>query len=131
MKSKNDPRHQKRIKNIQALFAWSLIPASLDKSIIEIIPKIPEIDQLISVAAPKWPIDQINKIELAILRYAVWELQNQQEIPEKVVIDEAIEIAKEYGDTNSASFINAVLGFILKKQHEQDWRTSGKNHFLF
>jgi N utilization substance protein B len=57
---------------------------------------------------------------LAILRYAVWELQNQTEIPEKVVIDEAIEIAKEYGDTNSASFINAVLGFILKKQHGQN-----------
>ena len=119
MKSKNDPRHQKRIKNIQALFAWSLTNGSNDEFVLQILPQIPEIDNLISEAAPKWPIDQINKIEIAILRLAVWELKNQSDTPEKVVIDEAIEIAKEYGDTNSAAFINAVLGFILKKQHGQ------------
>lgn len=120
MKSKFDPRHQKRIKNVQALFAWSLSHSSIDEDINEIIPKIPEIDELIAKAAPKWPINQINQVDLAILRYATWELNTQSEIPQKVIIDEAIEIGKEYGDTNSASFINAVLGYILKNKNGQN-----------
>lgn len=120
MKSKNDPRHQKRIKSIQALFAWGVTGNLDDNSLSPIISKVADIDKLISVAAPKWPVDQINKVELAILRYAIWELKNQKDTPPKVIIDEAIEISKEFGDTNSSSFINAVLGNILKNQNGQD-----------
>ena len=72
MKSKNDPRHQKRIKSIQALFAWGITGQIDDENISPIVSNISTIDQLISVAAPKWPINQINKVELSILRYAVW-----------------------------------------------------------
>lgn len=117
MKSKNDPRHQRRIKSIQALFAWGITGNFDDENIVPVVQEINTIDQLIRESAPKWPIDQINKVELAILRYAIWELKNQPETPPKVIIDEAIEISKEFCDTNSSAFINAVLGNIFKKQN--------------
>ncbi|MFA5025950.1 MAG: transcription antitermination factor NusB [Candidatus Shapirobacteria bacterium] len=120
MKSKNDPRHQKRIKSIQALFAWGITGQIDDDNISPIVLGINTIDQLITEAAPKWPINQINKVELAILRYAIWELKNQPNTPPKVTIDEAIEISKEFCDSNSSAFINAVLGNILKKQDGQN-----------
>lgn len=115
MKSKNDPRHQKRIKSIQSLFAWGITHDCDDENILPITSEIEKIDKLISVAAPKWPLDQINKVELAILRYSIWELTNKSETPARVIIDEAIEIGKEFGDAKSSPFINAVLGNILKK----------------
>lgn len=120
MKSKNDPRHQRRIKSIQTLFAWGVTGQIDDQSINPVIENIDAIDKSISIAAPKWPIDQINKVELAILRFAVWELTNQPNTPPKVIIDEAIEISKEFCDSNSSAFINAVLGNILKKQNGQN-----------
>jgi len=120
VKSKHDPRHQKRIKSIQALYAWGVTGNFDSEAIIEIIPQLPEIDKQIAKAAPKWPTDQINKVDLAILRYSIWELKNQDKTPPKVIIDEAIEIGKELSDTKSASFINAVLGYILKNEHGQN-----------
>lgn len=120
MKSKNDPRHQRRIKIIQALFAWS-VTGNLEEEILsQIIPKIGEIDTLITQAAPKWPLNQINKVELSILRYAIWELNYQDKTPQKVIIDEAIEISKEFGNETSGSFVNAVLGHILKPTDGQN-----------
>lgn len=115
MKSRNDPRHQKRIKSIQSLFAWGITHKTDDDSLLPIISEIKKIDELISGAAPKWPLDQVNKVELAILRYSIWELKNKDQTPAKVIMDEAIEIGKEFGDVNSSSFINAVLGNIFKK----------------
>ena len=115
MKSKNDPRHQKRIKSIQSLYAWGITHQSNDDSLLPIISDIKKIDELISSAAPKWPLDQVNKVELAILRYSIWEMTNKSDTPAKVIIDEAIEIGKEFGDAKSSPFINAVLGNILKK----------------
>ncbi len=116
MKNKFDPRHLKRIANIQALFAWSCgnnAPVTPDTP--EIINLVPQIDQMIQANAPKWPIDKINRVDLNILRYALWELLYFKKNPTKVVIDEVIEIAKEYGTDTSSSFINGVIGTILKK----------------
>ena len=118
MKNKFDPRHLKRIANVQALFAWSCgnnLPQTEDTK--EIIKVVPEIDQIITENAPKWPLDKINKIDLNVLRYALWELFYLKKNPEKVVIDEVIEIAKEYGTESSSSFVNGVIGSALKK-HE-------------
>lgn len=120
MKSKNDPRHQKRIKSIQALFAWGITGQIDDNNIAPVVSEITNIDSAISEAAPKWPINQINKVELAILRYSIWELKNQPNTPPKVIIDEAIEITKEFCDSNSSAFVNAVLGNILTKQNGQN-----------
>jgi len=116
VKNKFDPRHLKRINNVQALFAWGCgnnLPKTEDTP--EIIKVIPEIDKIIVENAPKWPIDKINRVDLSILRYAFWELFFLKKNPEKVVIDEVIEIAKEYGTETSSSFVNGVIGSALKK----------------
>lgn len=69
-----------------------------------------EIDKLISVNLEKWSIDRLATVDRNILRIAAYELRFQQpEIPENVILDEAIEIAKIYGDDQSSKFINAVL----------------------
>ena len=118
MKNKFDPRHIKRIKNVQAIFAWScgsVEPKTEDSD--NIIKNLPQIDVLIQENAPKWPLDKINKIDLSILRYTFWELFYLKKNPPKVVIDEAIEIAKEYGTESSSSFINGVIGSAIKKSN--------------
>lgn len=115
MKTKSDPRHLKRRQLMQDLFSWqfgkSKKPA---KDISEIIPQLSKIDKLISKAAPDRPISQINKIDLAILRLAVFELIIDKGAPPKVVIDEAVELGKEYGSDSSSSFINGVLGKLVE-----------------
>lgn len=79
-----------------------------------ITPHLPVIDQAIESAAPEWPTDKIAKIDLSILRLAGYELMIERKEPPKVIIDEAIELAKTYGNENSAKFVNGVLGTILK-----------------
>lgn len=76
--------------------------------------KLPQIDQEIQACAPEWPISQINRVDLAVLRLGVWELM-EGENPYKVVIDEAVELAKEYGSENSPKFINGVLGAVYER----------------
>ena len=121
MKNKFDPRHLKRIAGIQALFAWSMGGSGPTTAEAEdIIKLLPQIDSLIQENAPKWPIDKINKVDLNILRYALWELFYLKQNPEKVIIDEAIEIAKEYGTNTSSSFVNGVIGGALKKKSSYD-----------
>lgn len=115
MKSKNDPRHLHRIEEMQAIFAYSCgnsHPTALHTQ--EIIGHLSQIDEIISKNAPKWPIDKINKIDLAVLRLALFELLIQKTNPPKVIIDEAIEIAKEYGTESSSSLVNGVIGSVLK-----------------
>lgn len=113
MKTSHDPRHKHRIEQMNCLFSYSF-GARVPKSIKAIISELPVIDKKIEVAAPEWPIDKIAKIDLAILRLAVYELACEKSVPVKVVIDEAVELAKEFGNENSAKFVNGVLGTILK-----------------
>lgn len=115
MKRKSDPRHQKRIKIIQKLFSWNFQPKNKRPSeIVPITTNLKKVDRLIAQSAPGRPIGQINKIDLAILRLAVFELIIEKEQPPKVIIDEAIELGKEYGSDSSASFINGSLGQLVK-----------------
>ena len=119
MKNKFDPRHLKRIANVQALFAWSCGNTEPHtENTKNIIKKIPKIDKIIETNAPKWPLDKINKVDLNILRYAFWELFYFKKNPQKVVIDEVIEIAKEYGTDSSSAFVNGVIGSALKNKDE-------------
>lgn len=78
------------------------------------LPHLPTLDAMIETAAPEWPIDKIAKIDLAILRQALFEMTQHKDIPVKVVIDEAVELAKSYGNPNSAKFINGVLGTLVQ-----------------
>ena len=83
---------------------------------VKILKKIDVIDNEITKAAPEWPIEKINKVDLAVLRLAVWELSNTKN-PKKAVIDEAVELAREYGSEKSPAFVNGVLGTIMKNEN--------------
>ncbi|PIX68067.1 transcription antitermination factor NusB, partial [Candidatus Shapirobacteria bacterium CG_4_10_14_3_um_filter_35_13] len=96
------------------LFAWESVKSTPKLIIRDIIKNINQIDSQIKIFAPKWPIDKINRVDLSILRLAIWELKYIKNTPNKVIIDEAVEIAKEYGNESSSSFVNAVLGSIIK-----------------
>lgn len=74
------------------------------------------IEQKISKNLKKdWTINRISKIELAILKLAIYEIKYEEEIPFKVSINEAVELAKKYGEEQSSSFINGVLANIIKE----------------
>lgn len=77
-------------------------------------------DGLIVPAAPEWPIDQIAKVDRAILRMALYELAIKRDVPPKVVINEAVELAKSFGGDNSSKFINGVLGTIYRQSDYYD-----------
>ncbi len=64
----------------------------------------------------KWSIDRISKIDIAILKLAIYELLNS-DVPYKVVINEAVELAKKYGDDSSKSFVNGILASIVKDKN--------------
>ena len=115
MKTSKDPRHLKRIKLMQDLFSWQFKPEGKPPlDIKKIISNISKIDKLIAKSAPDRPINQINKIDLAILRLAAFELIVEGNTPPKVVIDEAVELGKEFGSDSSASFINGALGKLVE-----------------
>lgn len=115
MKTAKDPRHIKRIHLMQQLFTWAFTPNKIPpEGIKELLSHLKAIDKLISQSAPDRPIAQINKIDLAILRLAIFELIIKKDTPPKVVIDEAIELAKKYGSDSSASFVNGALGKLVE-----------------
>lgn len=109
MKRHSDPRHQKRIRLMKQLFEYGFSNSKPNAELALIVKVLKKIDKTIEKAAPLWPIGQINRIDLAILRLAVFELLLGKE-PKKVIIDEAVELAKEFGSDKSSSFINGVLG---------------------
>lgn len=115
MKTVSDPRHKKREKIIKNLYEYSFGKVkNTSEFVFPIVKNLTNIDKLISQAATDWPVDKLNKIDLAILRLAIFELKVQRKNPPKVIIDEAIELGKQYGGENSPKFINGVLGTILK-----------------
>ena len=121
MQTQEDPRHAKRMKVVQELFAASFDETqTLDPETQEIWNKKDEIDPIIEKTAPDWPLDKLNKIDLAILRLAIWELVFDKKEPVRVIIDEAVELGKGMGSENSASFINGVLGTIVKDIEEEN-----------
>lgn len=79
-----------------------------------VIKRSQEIDSVIVKFAPQWPIDQITNVDRAILRIGVQELKFDDQIPSKVAINEAIELAKTFGGESSGRFVNGVLGAIYK-----------------
>ena len=76
---------------------------------------LPAIDEKISSSAKGWKIDRIAKAELAILRLAVYEALYDDAVPVGVAVNEAVELAKQYGDDNGAAFVNGILGKIVNE----------------
>ncbi|MBE5863862.1 MAG: transcription antitermination factor NusB [Lachnospiraceae bacterium] len=81
----------------------------------KIMEKLPELDQLLNEKTEKWNTKRIGKVELTVLRLALYELLFDDEIPEGVAIDEAVTIAKKYGQDSSGAFVNGVLAKFVKK----------------
>lgn len=116
MKSASDPRHRERISVFKDLFAQSFKNLTfLHPKTNDLISHQIAIDSAIQKAAPQWPLKKVGKVDLAILRLAVYELLILKKEPPKVIIDEAVELAKEFGSESTAPFVNGVLGTILKK----------------
>ncbi|QEN07696.1 transcription antitermination factor NusB [Oceanispirochaeta crateris] len=93
------------------VFASFLIKGAIDN--------LPEIDQLIKDSLRNWDFARLEKVSLAILRMSIYALMYQKDIPPKVVIDEAVEITKEFGTDDSYRFVNGILDNIKKKIDEQ------------
>lgn len=75
----------------------------------DIIAKLPEIDEAINASTTGWKTSRMGKVDLSIIRLAVYEIKYEEDVPAKVAINEAVELAKMYGTDNSASFVNGVL----------------------
>lgn len=134
-------RHLSRSIAMQSLYEWDFNgkkPDSLDK-IVErnikeygpgledasfigqlikgVMDHIAQIDKIIEKSAPEWPLEQITIVDRNVLRIGLYELlyADKEEVPPKVAINEAIELAKSFGGESSGKFINGVLGTVYKE----------------
>jgi len=89
----------------------------LNQLVLGVVEQKEEIDALISENLEKWSLDRLATVDRNLLRMAAFELKFSQDIPDNVILDEAIEIAKIYGDDQSSKFINGVLSNIKEKLH--------------
>lgn len=136
MRSKTDPRHAARELALSSIFCWLFSEQGADESlglskellnlteeehdILDIIVQgvkshVDEIDKIIEQSAPEWSLDKISKVDLVILRIAIFEIVFSKKTPTKVAIDEAVELAKEFGNDTSHKFVNGVLGTVAEK----------------
>lgn len=130
-------RHLARTLVLQSLFQWDFNDRAEDLKIIlennrrefapdfedqnfsanllaQVIKHVKDLDDLIKQYAPEWPLDQITVIDRNVLRIGIYELKIASDIPPKVAINEAIELAKTYGGESSGKFVNGVLGSVFK-----------------
>ncbi len=134
-------RHLSRSIAVQTLYEWdfsgrddSKLPEILERNIKEFGPGLEndefakslvkgiiknrgKIDKIIEKTAPEWPVEQISLIDRNVLRLGIYELLmgNRSEVPPKVAINEAIELAKSFGGDSSGKFVNGVLGTIYRE----------------
>lgn len=89
----------------------------IDRLVGGVIERLDQIDTIIEKAAPAWPIDQITAVDRAVLRLGLYELLfgSREEVPPKVAINEAIEMAKVFGGDSSGKFVNGVLGTVYRE----------------
>lgn len=93
-------------------FIWKLVKG--------VTSHLPQLNKIIEKAAPEWPIDKITIVDRNVLRIGLFELlyENKDEVPPKVAINEAIELAKSFGGESSGKFINGVLGTVYKEMEK-------------
>ena len=78
--------------------------------------RVPEIDSMLNEIAKGWKTSRMSKVDLTVLRLAVYEMKWDEDIPEGVAINEAVELAKRFGGENSSSFVNGILGKLAKQE---------------
>lgn len=146
-------RHLARSVVLQTLFEWDTahtspdeLPSVLERNATEfggsdtdkpfmetllsgVVAKCPDLDLIITKAAPDWPLERIAPIDRNILRIGLYELlfADRTQVPPKVAINEAIELAKIFGGDSSGRFINGVLGAVYKEMGEPGKDEQGKN----
>ncbi len=86
--------------------------------VMKVAEKVPEIDTLINANSKGWKTKRMNKVDLTILRLAVYEMKWDEDVPTKVAINEAVELSKTYSGEEGSAFVNAVLGKIAHSQEE-------------
>lgn len=99
-------------------FASGLEDTSFIKQLVDgVLSHIEELDKIIEKAAPQWPLEQIAIVDRNVLRLGLYELLfgNRDEVPPKVAINEAIELAKSFGGDSSGKFVNGVLGTVYRE----------------
>lgn len=85
----------------------------LEDRVETIMARIPELDQRLDEVAQGWKTKRMGKVELTILRLALFEMKEDEEIPEKVAINEAVELAKKFGGDDAPSFVNGILAKLV------------------
>ncbi len=131
-------RHLSRTIAMQSLFEWDFnrreqnLEELMDLNIHQLAPgmddsafakslalgvrdHIEDIDNIITANAPEWPIEQIAVVDRTVLRLGIYELEFLKDVPPKVAINEAVELAKTFGGDASGKFVNGVLGTLFKK----------------
>lgn len=140
-------RHLGRIVALQAIYEYDFRERSGDKPSVDelierhlsrykdtiddltfvetiirgVIAHAKQLDEIIQPLAPEWPLDQISRIDHTILRQSIFELfkMKNSEVPPKVSINEAVELAKSFGAENSSKFVNGVLGSAWRQAHPE------------
>ena len=83
-----------------------------------------KLNEILQPVAPEWPIDQIARMDRIVLYIGLYELLYGKDVPPKVVINEAVELAKAFGGENSSKFINGVLGTVLRQRETEKPKSS-------
>jgi transcription antitermination protein NusB len=94
--------------------------AFIEQLVSGVMERLSDIDGIIAETAPEWPLDQITPVDRNVLRIGIYELMFLKDVPPKVAINEAVEIAKTFGGENSGKFVNGVLGTLYKKMTPDD-----------
>ena len=136
-------RHLARTVAMQSLFEWDFnnrtenLAEIIETNLVQFAPGLEEtdfsrvlangvkdnmeaLDKIIVETAPEWPIDQITVVDRSVLRLGIYELLFLKDVPPKVAINEAVEIAKAFGGENSGKFVNGVLGTLYKNKIEPE-----------
>ncbi|RZS92859.1 transcription antitermination factor NusB [Cuneatibacter caecimuris] len=82
----------------------------------EILAKVPELDEKITASTEGWRLNRFNRVDLAVVRLALYEMLYDEEVPVKVSINEAVELAKKFGGDESPQFVNGILAKLLKAE---------------
>ena len=88
-----------------------------------VVGKLSEIDAILVKTAPEWPLEQITLVDRNVLRVGIYELMFLKDVPPKVAINEAVEMAKTFGGETSGKFVNGVMGTLYKQVSPQDEQT--------
>lgn len=123
-----DSRHEHRLQLFQRLFAATFTPETLERAlqpesnevqeIVDILSELAILDVAIQQVAPERPLAEINKVDLAIMRLIVFESKHS-ETPKLVLLNEAIELAKQFGSEKSSKFVNGALAHLLLEEKNQ------------